>query len=400
MIRKLAYLGAVLVLGVALALSAQKSKPLLPPDPYFNEPLARSNPYRSEQVAELNRYIRRLRPDPTRLKGVFEPDFTSERAYERSTRKLRASFAQSIGYPPPGDRNDEPPRFQKIGEDAIGDYFRAHIPVLPGVHVVGLYIVPRQVSGRRPLVISMHGGGASPEAALFNGGSGYHDMVRGGIKRGYVVFAPTHLFRADSYPPNIRVRTDEQLRMVGTSLTAVEIAKISRALDVLLKRPEVDPNRVAMVGLSYGGYYALGASALDARIKVVVSSCYLGVQEYRSEREDKLVPWDRMTQDQRAYEEYRYQQGITGVPRDFQFMDRLSLFRDPALVALICPRALEIQVGERDDAPVREKGKEFAPECASYYERLKRGDRFRFVVFPGGHEFWDRTAWEWVEKHL
>ena len=54
-----------------------------------------------------------------------------------------------------------------------------------------------------------------------------------------------------------RNKTDERLRLIGTSLTAVEIAKISRSLDFILTRPEVDPARVAMVGLSYGGYYAL-----------------------------------------------------------------------------------------------------------------------------------------------
>ena len=378
--RKLQLLGATAVVGLALsgaaARSAQAPGPTRRPDPYFNEPVAGSNPLRTEQVAELDRYIKSLRPDAARLKKIFRPDFSSDAAYERSTRKLRAEFARSIGYPPPGKPDNTPAKFDKIGEDAIGMYYRVQIPVLPHVHALGLYVVPKGVSGPRPLVISMHGGGGTPEGALFNGGSNYHDMVRGGIKRGYVVFAPTHLFRADGHPPDIRVRTDERLRLVGSSLTAVEIAKISRSLDVLLKRPEVDPKRVAMVGLSYGGFYALVTPALDPRIGVVVSSCYFGVQEYRYERDEN------------------------GVPRDFQFPDRFSLFRDPEVVALICPRALEIQAGERDNATHREKGREFAPECASYYERLKRGDRFRFVVFPGGHEFWDRTAWEWVEKHL
>ncbi|MBM3459691.1 MAG: hypothetical protein FJX77_14305, partial [Armatimonadetes bacterium] len=202
------------------------------------------------------------------------------------------------------------------------------------------------------------------------------DMVRGGVKRGYVVFAPTHLFRADGHPPDVRVRTDERLRLVGTSLTAVEIAKITRSLDYLVTRPEVDPKRIAMVGLSYGGYYSLVTPALEPRIRVVVSSCYFGVQEYRYERDEN------------------------GVPRDFQFPDRFSLFRDPELVALICPRPLEIQAGQRDAATHREKGQEFAEPSASYYRRLNRADRFRFLVFPGGHEFWDPTAWEWVEKHL
>ena len=73
----------------------------------------------------------------------------------------------------------------------------ATIPILPGVHAEGIYIVPKGLKGKAPLVISMHGGGGSPEVALFHGGANYRDMVRGGVKRGYVVFAPQHLFSAD-----------------------------------------------------------------------------------------------------------------------------------------------------------------------------------------------------------
>ena len=175
--------------------------------------------------------------------------------------------------------------------------------------------MPKGLTGKAPLIISMHGGGGSPEVALFHGGANYHDMVRGGVKRGYVVFAPQHLFSAAGYPKDVRQRTDDRMRLVGTSLTAVEIAKITRSLDVLLKRPEVDPTRVGMVGLSYGGYYALVTPAVDPRIKVSVSSCYYGVQEGRYERDE------------------------LSVPGDFRFKDRFTLFRDSDLVALICPRA-------------------------------------------------------------
>jgi len=35
----------------------------------------------------------------------------------------------------------------------------------------------------------------------------------------------------------------------------METMKITRALDRILERPEVNPARVAMIGLSYGGYY-------------------------------------------------------------------------------------------------------------------------------------------------
>lgn len=359
-----------------LAVVAQSQQGAAPQGPYYEEDVPASNPVRAEQARELDAYIRAQKSDSSRLRVLFQPDYRSEKAYLASTRKLREAFAASIGYPPPGQPDPEEPRFDRLGEDGIGTYYRARIPVLPGVHAVGLYIAPKNAKGKAPLVISMHGGGGSPEVATFHGGANYHDMVRGGVKRGYVVFAPTHLFRADGFPPNVRNQMDDRLRLVGTSLTAVEIAKITRSLDVLLKRPEVDPKRVAMVGLSYGGYYSLVTPALEPRIKAVVSSCYFGVQEGR------------------------YEQDELSVPSDFRFPDRMSLFKDSELVALICPRSLEIQAGAKDNASHREMGKRLAPASAEYYQRLGKGDRFRFLVFEGGHEFWDPTAWEWLAKHL
>lgn len=371
-----AALSAIALSLSCLVFASSGSRAQKASSPYFEQNVADSNPIRTQQARELEAYIRAMKADESRLKDLFKPDYSSARAYERSTRALRAAFARSIGYPPPGKAPATKPAFERLGEDSLGTYYRATIPVLPEVNAVGIYIVPRELKGKAPLVISMHGGGGSPEVALFHGGANYHDMVRGGVKRGYVVWAPTHLFRADGYPNDIRTRIDTRMRLVGTSLTAVEIAKITRSLDVLLKRPEVDPKRVAMVGLSYGGYYSLVTPALDPRIRAVVSSCYFGVQEGRY-AEDEL-----------------------SVPSDFRFPDRFTLFEDPAIAALICPRPLEIQAGARDNASHRETGRRLAPQVAEHYRKLGKGENFRFVVFDGGHEFHDQTAWEWLQRHL
>jgi dienelactone hydrolase len=366
---------SIAVSMVAVTATAEE-KPAVPV--YFDQDVKDSNPLRTEQAKEFDEYILALKKDDSRLRALVPNDFSSPEAFEKSARRYRQAFCDSIGYPPPGDVPTAAATFQQIGEDSIGSYFRAMIPILPGVHAEGIYIVPKSLkSGEKaPLVISMHGGGGSPEVALFKGGVNYHDMVRGGVKRGYIVFAPQHLFSAEGFPKDIRNRTDERLRLVGTSLTAVEIAKISRSLDVLLKRPEVDASRVAMVGLSYGGYYALVTPAIDTRIKVTVCSCYYGVQEARYERDE------------------------LSIPSDFKFKDRFTLFRDSDIAALICPRALQIQAGSKDGVDHRDGGKPLAPQSAAYYEKLGLSDRFQHLIFEGGHEFHDNSAWEFVKKHL
>jgi len=342
----------------------------------YEESVSASDHFRAEQARELDAYILALKADKSRLNALFKPDFSSAKAYETSAKGLRKKFAESIGYPPPGTVRGEDASFLKMAEDDLGIYYRALFPVVPGVHAEGIYIVPKGMKGRVPLVISMHGGGGSPEVALFHGGSNYHDMVRGAVKNGYAVFAPQHLFSAPGFPGDIRNRTDERLRLVGTSLTAIEIAKITRSLDFLLKLKEIDPKRVAMVGLSYGGYYSLVVPALEPRIKVVVSSCYFGVQEFRYEGDE------------------------LSIPSDFKFMDRFSLLRDTEIAALICPRPLLIQAGKSDDASHRDMGIRLAPDVASYYVRIGKPEAFKFVVFDGGHEFHDASAWAFLKRYL
>ncbi len=131
-----------------------------------------------------------------------------------------------------------------------------------------------------------------------------------------------------------------------------------------------------MVGLSYGGYYAQITPAIDTRIKVTVSSCYFGVQEGRYEADELAIP------------------------TDFRFANRITLFNDAYLVALICPRALQIQAGSTDAASHREKGAQIAPRAAEFYKQLNLDERFQHVIFDGGHEFDDESAWAFVEKHL
>ena len=201
------------------------------PDEYYNEVVADSDIHRTEQVHELERYLQATKNDGSqdRLAKLFTPDFSTELAYVGSCERLRGEFKRSIGWPPPkmltvADSIAQA-RFQRVGDDHVGTYYRVHIPIAAGgVNAYGLYILPKSwVPGRKvPLVLAVHGGGGSPEGALFHGGSNYHGMVRGAVERGYAVWAPQHLFNAQGFPaggdpnnPPIREQIDTRLRLVG-----------------------------------------------------------------------------------------------------------------------------------------------------------------------------------------
>ncbi|HZK79957.1 MAG TPA: hypothetical protein VFC46_02800, partial [Humisphaera sp.] len=144
---------AALFTFCAATFAAEAGKPAT--QPYYEDTVANSNPLRVEQAKELDDYILAMKKDVRRLETVFKPDYSSPKAFEKSAEPYRQAFCDSIGYPPPGDVPREAPKFDQIGEDGLGTYYRASIAILPGVHAEGIYIIPKGLKGKAPLVISM-----------------------------------------------------------------------------------------------------------------------------------------------------------------------------------------------------------------------------------------------------
>lgn len=319
---------------------------------FYEEDLQLSRPYRDANYREFAGYIGGLEKESGRLR----------------------QFRAMVGYPAPGFFNSaKPARIEKSGEDAIGVYHRVWIPVAPGVETYGLYIVPRNAKLPAPLVISLHGGGGIPESALFHGGSNYHDQIRGAVQKGYVVWAPLFVMypfadrnKGTVIPVDVRKDLDEKFRRLGTSLMGVEMTKVTRALDRILERPEVDPSRVAMIGLSYGGYYTLYIAAVEPRIKVAVASC-----------------------------SFRNTPAATGGVTEGRPIDITS----PEQVALVAPRPLQIQVGVHDKAAPMDSVRLAAMEARRAYEGAAPG-LFDYAEFEGGHEWRGDIAWAFLARHL
>lgn len=284
----------------------------------------------------------------------------------------RQLLRTKLGYPPVGlHAVAAKPRMEKIGEDALAIYYRCWIEVAPGLDQYGLYLVPRSAKGKTPLVISLHGGGGTPEMALFKGGTNYHDMVRGAAREGYVVWAPLTVMypyrdrdKQTAIPAEVRRDLDAPLRAAGASLMGIEVAKISLALDSLIAhRSEIDARRIAAVGLSYGGFYTLYLSALNPKIKAAVASC-----SFRNEAGAK------------GAEE--------GRPVDMA---------GPELASLVAPRALQVQAGVNDKGFPIDDVRQAAGRARAFYGDAKT---FEYKEFEGGHEWRGELAWPFLKQHL
>lgn len=331
-----------------------------------SEPEDKGNHHRLKQYEELTSWITRLQQQSeTQRQTYFTPDYTDCQSYGNSIEHYRKEFAATLGLPllihKEGDIAIGLPEeaiYELVGEDELGKMYRVTIPVREGLHAYGILLLPPG-KGPFPLVVSQHGGQGTPEmTAGFFGSDNYNEMTRRIVQRGIAVFAPQLLlWETGRFGPVFdRKQIDVQLKQLGSSITALELYKIQRSLDHLLERQDIDAKRVGMVGLSYGGFYTLFATALDPRIGVAVSSCFVN---------------DRFTHGR----------------SDWTWHNSGNRFLDAEVCGLICPRPLYIEGGSRDGLFGVQGFVEESRRAGMHYERLAISDRFKAVVFDGAHEF-------------
>jgi dienelactone hydrolase len=254
--------------------------------------------------------------------------------------------------------------------------------------VPAFLLVPHDRVVAGPAVLAQHGHGPgksevcgldddeSRRAVAEHNGDYAHQLAL----RGYVVLAPDlRCFgeRADWNPPD-KYACD--LNLVHAHAAGVEpltqnLWDLARALDALEAHPLVDPERIGMVGLSYGGTATLFLAAWDERVRVAVVSGY-----FNEWLECHRMPWNLCGS-----------QVLGGMLGTIEHVD---------LGALIAPRALLIETGTEDPIfPVAAARREFA-RLATVYDALGVADRLEHDVFEGEHRWNGVRAYEFLEQWL
>ncbi len=320
-------------------------------------------PHRAKMLKEVEALVKReLRGAERQRHDFFSPDFSSATAYRKTLAAYRRRFLEMLGWPLAPRPDNLPPataQARRVGEDSLGSIHRLHVRTLPGVETYGILFLPKG-KGPFPLVISQHGGMGTPElcSGLFGDSANYNDMTRRVLRRGVAVFAPQlQLWHHDSGdgPPNRREEINRSLTQLGGSIAALEIFRLTRCLDYLCGRRDIDPGRVGMIGLSYGGFYTLFTAAADLRIKAALSSCFFN---------DRSV--------------YNW--------HDWSWKNSARTFFDAEVAGLVCPRPFWVEIGVKDTLFNHKAARRDARRAASFYQRLGLKDNFRFVEFEGGHE--------------
>ncbi|HXQ90254.1 MAG TPA: alpha/beta hydrolase family protein [Acidimicrobiales bacterium] len=243
-------------------------------------------------------------------------------------------------------------------------------------------LVPHGRVAPGPAVLAAHGHGPGKAEAvgLERTGTPNADYAHQLARRGYVVLAPDLRCFGErlDWNPDDHYACDTNLVhavMAGINPLTQNLWDLGRALDVLETHPLVDPGRMAMVGLSYGGTVTLFLAAWDARVAAAVVSGY-----FSSWAEAHKMPWNMCGS-----------QVLPGMLGQLEHVD---------LGALISPRPLLVESGTHDDLFPAEVAAAEIAKLRAVYASDGVPERLVHDVFEGVHEWHGVEAFAFLERWI
>jgi dienelactone hydrolase len=314
---------------------------------------------------------------PTSLVASDKPDRAA----------ILKKMERAMGPRPSPDRK-VPLDAKVVAEEKLDGYIRRKVTfaVEKGDHVPAYLLIPTKPSDKkRPAMLCLH-----QTVAIGNGepvGLGGKESLHYAlhlVKRGFVCLAPDYPSFGD-YPYDFKAafrRGDYQ------SGTMKAIWNNRRAIDYLQSLPEVDGERIGVIGHSLGGHNAMFTAAFDERLKVIVSSC--GFCSFAKYYGGNLKGWTSDRYMPRIASEYHND------PKQmpFEFSDVVKSF---------APRVFLAVAPVRDDNFAIGGVKDVIAAAGPPYKALGKSDNLKAIYPDAAHDFPEgarKTAYEFIEKHL
>jgi dienelactone hydrolase len=134
----------------------------------------------------------------------------------------------------------------------------------PGMQIPALLYEPTNLSGPVPAVLNPNGHHSGGKAMDYK-----QARCINLAKRGMLALS-TEFIGMGELCMNVPHNRISHMDLCGSAGVAVFYLAMKRGLDVLLSHPNCDPQRVAVTGLSGGGWQSILLGALDERVKVIV----------------------------------------------------------------------------------------------------------------------------------
>ena len=139
---------------------------------------------------------------------------------------------------------------------------KVRFEAVPGMWIPALLYEPTKLEGRVPVVLNVNGHDRPQGKAADYKQTRCINQAR----RGMLALNVEWLGMGQLHTKDYGHYRMNQLNLCGTSGLAPFYLSMSRGLALLLKHPHADPERVAVAGLSGGGWQTIFISALDTRV--------------------------------------------------------------------------------------------------------------------------------------
>ncbi len=248
----------------------------------------------------------------------------------------------------------------------------------PGLYVTGNLYRPRDVHGRLPTILYVCGhlgrGRDGNKTAFQDHGmwfarNGYVALLIDTLQLGEVAGVHHGTYNLDRW----------WWQALGYTPAGVECWNGIRAIDYLMTRPDVDPRRIGVTGISGGGATTYWIAAADDRV-----AC--------------AVPTSGMS-DLESYVNHKVINGHC----DCMFMINTYRWEWTTIAALIAPRPLLFANSDHDTIFPMDGNARVIDRLRKLYALLGHSERVAEHVSPGGHDYRPdlRVAiFSWMNAHL
>ena len=150
---------------------------------------------------------------------------------------------------------DPRPRSRQVYDTDTWIGHEVVLDVWPDVIAHGVLLVPKGLAPgeKRPVVVCQHGLEGRPQDIFQGDHPAYHDFAAKLCERGFITFSPQNLYIFKD-----RFRTlQRKANPLKKTLFSVIVPQHQQIVNWLKTQPNVDSQRIAFYGLSYGGKSAM-----------------------------------------------------------------------------------------------------------------------------------------------
>jgi hypothetical protein len=191
--------------------------------------------------------------------------------------------------------NDAPSRVEWLETIEGGPGYtirKLRYEAMPGLWIPALLYEPEKLSSKVPVVLNVNGHEAVGKSADYK-------QIRciNLAKRGMLALNVEWFGMGQFRTPRFRHSLINTIDLCGTSGIALHYLMLKRGIDVLLGHDSADPARVAVTGLSGGGWQTIFISGLDPRVTLAdpvagYSSFLTRVREFEDLGDSEQTPCD------------------------------------------------------------------------------------------------------------